>query len=59
MGEEAFGAMKARCPSIGECKGRETEVRGWMGYTLIEAGVVGMGYGVPGRKLGKQMTLEM
>jgi hypothetical protein len=29
--EEAFGPVKVRCPSIGECKGRELGEGGWGG----------------------------
>jgi hypothetical protein len=28
MGEKALGPVKARCPSVGKCKGREAEVGG-------------------------------
>jgi hypothetical protein len=31
MGGEAFGPVKARCPSVGECQGREAGVGGWVG----------------------------
>jgi hypothetical protein len=30
MGEEALGAVKALCPSIGECQNRESGVDGWV-----------------------------
>ena len=30
MGGEALGPVKALCPSIGECQGREVGVGGWM-----------------------------
>ena len=30
MGEEAVGPMKALCPSVGECEGREVGVGGWL-----------------------------
>ena len=35
-GKDALGPVKARCPSVGECQGREVRVGGW-GNTLIEA----------------------
>jgi hypothetical protein len=31
MGEETLGPMKAPCSSIGECKGEEMGVGGWVG----------------------------
>jgi hypothetical protein len=31
MGEEAFGPVKAQCPSVGECEGREARGSGWVG----------------------------
>jgi hypothetical protein len=31
MGGEALGAVKARCPSVGECEGWEAVVDGWVG----------------------------
>jgi hypothetical protein len=30
MGGEALGPVKARCPSVGECQGREAEMGGWV-----------------------------
>jgi len=30
MGGEAFVLTKARCPSIGECQGREVRRGGWV-----------------------------
>ena len=30
MKGEALGPMKARCPSVGECQGREAGVGGWV-----------------------------
>jgi hypothetical protein len=30
MGGEALGPVRARCPSVGECQGREAEVGGLM-----------------------------
>jgi hypothetical protein len=38
VGEEALGSVKAQCPNVEECKGREVGVGGWVGHTLIEAG---------------------
>lgn len=29
MGGEALGPVKARCPSVGECQGREEGGNGW------------------------------
>jgi hypothetical protein len=43
MGEETLGSVKARCPKVGECQGREVGVGGWVGGILIEAGGGGMG----------------
>jgi hypothetical protein len=37
MEGEAFGPVNVRCPSLGECQGREVGVGG-LGNTLIEAG---------------------
>ena len=31
MREETLGLVKALCPSVGECQGREEGVGGWMG----------------------------
>jgi hypothetical protein len=31
MGEEAFGPMKAQCPSVVECEGSKFEEGGWLG----------------------------
>jgi hypothetical protein len=31
MGEDTLGPLKARCPSVGELKGREVGVGGWVG----------------------------
>ena len=31
MEEEAFGSMKARCPSVGECEGSVVGVDVWIG----------------------------
>jgi hypothetical protein len=42
MGGETLGLVKARCPSIGGCKGGEVGVGGWVS-PLIEAGEGGMG----------------
>jgi hypothetical protein len=30
MGEEALGPVKAQCPIVRECQGREVEVDGWV-----------------------------
>jgi hypothetical protein len=35
MGGDALGSVKARCPRVGECQGKEA---GRWGSTLIEAG---------------------
>jgi hypothetical protein len=58
---QALGPVKARCPSVRECKGWETRVGGWVGgwgYTLLEAGGGWMGWGLLGG-LGKGITFEM
>jgi len=31
MGGEAIGLVKDRCPSVGECQGREVEGSRWVG----------------------------
>jgi len=31
MGVEALGSVKAQCPSVGECQGREVGDSGWVG----------------------------
>jgi hypothetical protein len=31
MGGKALGPVKARCPSVGECQGKEAGVDGWVG----------------------------
>jgi hypothetical protein len=31
MGEEDLGLVKAQCPSVGECEGREVGVGGYVG----------------------------
>ena len=40
MGKEALGPVKARCPTVGECEGREVEICEWRN-TLIETGAGG------------------
>ena len=30
MGGEALGPVETRCPNVGECKGSEVGVGGWM-----------------------------
>jgi hypothetical protein len=30
MGGEVLGPVKAQCPSVGECQGREVGVGGWV-----------------------------
>ena len=42
MREEALSLVKARCPNVGECQGREAGMGGWVN-TLIEGGVGDMG----------------
>jgi hypothetical protein len=38
VGGEALGPMKAQCPSVGECQGKEEGMGGWVGRgTLTEA----------------------
>jgi hypothetical protein len=62
MGGEAFGPVKALCPSIGECQGQEVGVDGLLS-TGVEVGV-GVERGDEGRgfsegKPGKGVTFEM
>jgi len=59
VGGEALGPVKAQCPSIGECLGREARVGGWDEEHFREAGG-----GVWDReflkgKLGKGIMFEM
>jgi hypothetical protein len=42
MGGEAFGPVKTRFPSVGECQCSEVEVSGWVGG------------GTPSEKQGRQ-----
>ena len=37
MGREALVPLKAQCPSVGECQGKETAVFVWVGNSLIDA----------------------
>jgi hypothetical protein len=53
MGVEALGPVKARCPSVGECQGRDAGMGGVVGSTLIETGEGMMGCRVPEGKSGK------
>jgi hypothetical protein len=39
MGRVAIGPVKAQCPSVEECKGREAGVGGWEN-TIMETGRV-------------------
>jgi hypothetical protein len=51
--------MKARCPGVGECQGREVGVGG-RGSTLIEAGGGGEGiWRVCRGETGKGITFEI
>jgi hypothetical protein len=56
MGGEAFGPVKARCPSVGECQDREVGVGE---STLIEAGDRRWDREFGEGKLGKGITIEM
>jgi hypothetical protein len=40
MGEEALGLVNSRCPTVGDCQGKEAGVDG-CGNALIEARGVG------------------
>lgn len=42
MQEEHLGPVKAQCPIVGECEGRQVGMGGWVN-TLIEVGVGRMG----------------
>jgi hypothetical protein len=46
---KALGPVKAPCPSVGECQGKEAGVGGWVRNTLIEAS----------RGQGKGITFEI
>ena len=59
MGREALGPVKAQCPSVGECQGREVGVGRWVGSTLIEAGGGGWYMGFLEGKPRKGITFEM
>jgi hypothetical protein len=56
MGGTVIGPVKARCPSVGECQGREEGVGG---RTPIEAGGGRRDRGFLWWKLGKRITFEM
>jgi hypothetical protein len=53
MGEEALGLVKALCPSVGECQGREAEMGGWMGGNLHRSRGRGDGIGSFRERTGK------
>jgi hypothetical protein len=60
MGGEALGPGTALCPSVGECKGREVVVGGWVEEHPHRS--VGGGDGMEGvleEKSGKRITIEM
>jgi hypothetical protein len=52
MGGEALGPVKAQCPGVEECQGREVGMGGW-GSTLIERGGGEWDRGFVQGKLGK------
>jgi hypothetical protein len=55
-----FGPVKARCPSIRECQGREAGVGGSEGENLHRSRGRGYGVGVSWEgKPGKWITFEM
>ena len=45
MGEKALGPVKAPCPSVGEFKGRETGMGGWLGRWVEHPQEAGGGMG--------------
>ena len=53
MGEEALGSVKAWCPNVEECQGREAEV-GVCWSTLLEEGGVGMEEAVSAGETGNR-----
>ena len=59
MGEEAVGPVKARCPSVRECEGRELGVHEWVGAHPHRSRGMANVMGGSGRKLGKGITFEM
>jgi hypothetical protein len=59
VGREALGHVKAPCPSVGECQGREVGVGGWVGGGTLSWKQEGWDRGFPGGKPGKGMTFEM
>ena len=54
MGGEAFGPVKALCPSVGECQDREAGVGGLVSRGRAD-GIGGFSEGKP----GKRITFEM
>ena len=52
MGGEAFGLVKALCPSVRECQGQEAEVGGLVSREKRE------GIGVLEENTGKGITFE-
>jgi hypothetical protein len=57
MRGEALGPVKAQCPSVGECQGREVGVDGWVGEHPHRSR--GGDREFLEGKLGKELTLEM
>ena len=55
MEGEALGPVKALCPSVRECQGREVVVGGWAGEHPIEAGEEELS-GIGGFRRGNQET---
>ena len=60
IGGEILGSVRAQCPSVGECQGREAELVGWVGEhphksREREDAIKGFVKG----KLGKGKTLDM
>jgi hypothetical protein len=43
VGGEVLGTVKAPCPSVSECQGRQTGVGKWVGKHPLEASEEGMG----------------
>ena len=53
MGGEVLSPMKAQCPSVGKCQGREAGVGGWVGEHPYRSRGRGMDRVFQERKQGK------
>jgi hypothetical protein len=59
MGGEVLGPVKAQCPSVGECQGREAGVGRWEGEHHHRSREGGLNGGFLEGKPGKGITFEM